>query len=39
MVNTNHRNKQEVVETLRDRNGMIYEFSVPTITGALLKVS
>ena len=36
MVNTNHRNKQEVVETLRGRNGTIYKFIVLTKTGTLL---
>ena len=36
MVNTNHRNKQEVAETPRGRNGTIYRFSVLTITGSLL---
>ena len=35
MANTNHRNKQEVVETPRGRNGMIYEFSVLTLASGI----
>ena len=35
MANTNHRNKQEVVETPRGRNGMIYEFSVLTLASRI----